>query len=545
MIRSGHHSRKRIPWLALVAMLPSEAALAQEAAQFSNSIVAAAEQETANSGVCYGAPATEVYVPMQGGTVDVPVFPNQTTPVTFPPWIVLKKKTATRRGFVIKQEKNTLTVRARPGVDPGTQANFVVISAMGKLKTNVSFKMSDETERRTKFIDVKPVSKQEYVRLIEKRRHERQDRARVAAERAREAAERERKATVEARWQVRKETAQVLVDEIPDDQYGDPTADDGFGHVPRDQRREVYAVLGRVSLYKGYRYLRFRVHNPRTTTEHKLAVAQFLEGNRKAVPVEVVMEKKVKTAGDAFAIIPPRSSVRGIVLIPDGVQADIDKWRLRFFAPKATRPLIAATQRIDWVPIPHKEAVRRRRAKQVAVIVGVVTGAYWLNDGDGQGLSDGTFLTAVAVRYLQGFHKNFAFEAEGMGGKTGEAEFKNMSWNGMNGDVARSATFGRVRVGGLLRLGDKYIPTVRLGLAGQGTSHSSLFSTGATSMDGPGSSFDFSALLDFGIGFDVRVGEHFLAGVAASMVNVLSGPGGNDGFQSLELGMHASYAWSP
>lgn len=83
----------------------------------------------------------------------------------------------------------------------------------------------------------------------------------------------------------------------------------------------------------------------------------------------------------------------------------------------------------------------------------------------------------------------------------------------MQGELARSGSPGRAQFGGGLRLGDRHIPILRLGVGGQGVSHAAVFN----GTEEPEVPFEFSELWYAGAGLDVRLGDHFIAGIALSV----------------------------
>lgn len=62
---------------------------------------------------------------------------------------------------------------------------------------------------------------------------------------------------------------------------------------------------------------------------------------------------------------------------------------------------------------------------------------------------------------------------------------------------------------------------------------------GGASVDGPGDGLEVDGYFAAGLGFDARLGEHWLLGAGATYANTF-----NTGARSLEVGMHAGYRWS-
>jgi hypothetical protein len=171
-----------------------------------------------------------------------------------------------------------------------------------------------------------------------------------------------------------------------------------------------------------------------------------------------------------------------------------------------------------------------------------VYGAIWLGDGAGLDKSDATSVTGLGVRAQYAFNRWLAVEGEALGASTGDSQFRGVTYDGMQGDLRRSASLGRVQFGGVLRLGEgPYILPLRLGVGLQGASHSGTLATATGDVPGP-ESFEWTALFSFGTGLDVRLGP-FRAGIACSVMN----PWGDYDLsrRSIEAGLHFGYAWKP
>ena len=187
-----------------------------------------------------------------------------------------------------------------------------------------------------------------------------------------------------------------------------------------------------------------------------------------------------------------------------------------------------------------------REARRVVIGARLLGGACWVADGlpndtEGEGL-DAAMCGGLSVRAAKGISELLALETEIIGARIGEVRFDDVTFNGMQGDLIRTANLVRVQFNGAVRLGRKKIPTLRLGIGAQGTDYNSEFITGNTTMDGPDTSFEFVTFLTFGAGFDYRFGEHGLAGFAISVTESR----GDELFRrSLDAGIHISYALAP
>ena len=187
--------------------------------------------------------------------------------------------------------------------------------------------------------------------------------------------------------------------------------------------------------------------------------------------------------------------------------------------------------------MPEWLARKRRWARQIALSVRVLGGGFWTSDGiPNSGVTDGTTMSGLGVRILKGMHHNYAFEAEFLGARTGEAEFPGSDWQGLSGDIFRQATIGRLQASGVVRFGDRYVTSVRLGVGIQGTSYRSRFTSGGQGMTGPGDGVEIDGGWSVGAAFDARLGEHWLLGAGASGVFYT-------GARSLDVALQVGYRW--
>jgi hypothetical protein len=151
-----------------------------------------------------------------------------------------------------------------------------------------------------------------------------------------------------------------------------------------------------------------------------------------------------------------------------------------------------------------------------------------------------TSLYGLGARITYSFSLLLAFEADVMAGRSGDARFHEVPWSNMRVDMVRIASVGRVRMGGVLRFGERYIPTVRAGIGAQGASHrATVVADGATS-PGPDLRFEVDGMWYFGGGLDIRLGERMVAGAAVSFDQSMVSDS-----RSLQLGVHMGYAWKP
>jgi hypothetical protein len=91
---------------------------------------------------------------------------------------------------------------------------------------------------------------------------------------------------------------------------------------------------------------------------------------------------------------------------------------------------------------------------------------------------------------------------------------------------------------GVIRFGDRYVTSTRLGVGVQLASYDSTMNVGGMLMDGPGDGIEVDGLWSVGAGFDARLGEHWILGAAGTFARMFG-----NGARSLEGGLHLSYGW--
>ena len=192
-----------------------------------------------------------------------------------------------------------------------------------------------------------------------------------------------------------------------------------------------------------------------------------------------------------------------------------------------------------FIPVDPEVPPPPENEGKLTINLQAIGGVIWLGDGLEQNKLEPTTLQGLSVRVSYGLHRLFSVETEIVGAGSGQASFNDMSYNNMDGTLHRSASLGRVQFAGVLRLGEKIIPTLRLGVGLQGAGYDAELMTETGPKAGPESGLEFTTTLNFGAGLDVRLGDHLAAGFAASVISRGTDP------SSIEAGIHAGYAWKP
>lgn len=187
-------------------------------------------------------------------------------------------------------------------------------------------------------------------------------------------------------------------------------------------------------------------------------------------------------------------------------------------------------------------------AEEASLFLHAVSGAGMLGDPAAPGTRT-LPLAGAALRFTYATHDVFAYEAELAWSRTADvAVFDDVMFEGFTGDLERVSYLGRLQAGVRLRLGARYIPTLHLG-AGV-LAHAAMQShfiipngSGAVVVEGPGFALRWAPMASVGLGFDYRIDSHWVAGISVSALSTLVP--GDDGFRSIEGGLHVSYFWYP
>ena len=240
----------------------------------------------------------------------------------------------------------------------------------------------------------------------------------------------------------------------------------------------------------------------------------------------------------AVAEIPGRQRVRGVFSLRAASDRSTAPLYIEFLTIGATPPIAAVQQ---WYPMDKEVIERGERARQVAVSARVLSGGFWMDDAiDGTGAIDGTMLTGIGVHINKGLSNLWAFEAEVVAGRTGQAHFASTTWNNLQGDLTRQATFGRLRGSGILRFGDQQIVSVRAGLGIQFAVHESTFDSGGMSTTGPGDGFVVDGVWTVGAGYEARLGKSWSVGIDGTFDKLVSSDA-----RMLEVALRFGYRWTP
>lgn len=293
------------------------------------------------------------------------------------------------------------------------------------------------------------------------------------------------------------------------------------------------------------RFLMFFLKNHRSVP-FRLTAIHIMENKRGHHLADVVsIDQRGSTEGGRLlATVKPNGEIHGQVLVPHEVSGEKHELALTFTDAASAFPLIAATQQADFVLVPNDQAARVQRelalGRQVSVGVHALSGAMWVANPQNADTLAATGVNGFGLRVGYGLHTLFAIEGELALARTGDAQF-NDTWQGVPGELTRRATVGRLLMGGVVRLGRYYIPTMRVSLGFQGSNHTAGFvPNGGTMEDGPADGFEANMILSIGLGFDARLSQHWLLGLRAGFAQSIGAES-----RMLEGGLHVSYGWNP
>ncbi|ACY18846.1 hypothetical protein [Haliangium ochraceum] len=185
----------------------------------------------------------------------------------------------------------------------------------------------------------------------------------------------------------------------------------------------------------------------------------------------------------------------------------------------------------------------RADEQEASVYVHALSGVAALDDPAAPDDAKLTPIAGLAARISYAAHDLFAYEVECAISRGAVTSFDDVHWDTVMGEMQRRSYLGRLQTGVRLRLGARYVPTlhVALGVQAHTASQSRLVMAAGGVIDGPGSSTRWAPIASAGLGYEHRIGIHWLAGVSVSATSALT----SDVMRSIEGSMHVSYAWYP
>ncbi|MCG8419475.1 MAG: porin family protein [Proteobacteria bacterium] len=371
--------------------------------------------------------------------------------------------------------------------------------------------------------------------------------ATIAQPEIEKANDRTKEATEQAERQILRTQSKVVLDQLggrpPCDKQLLPAYETGRS----DKRMRVHWKLLESCWNEENVYLLvpFEVINTGTQPFHLDRDVHVSDQRGDVYPAQITyMSKPGSPDGNVVASIGVEEKVRGVIAIAFGSARSINDLDIRITDNQKARWLTASvsTWKVERVILSYRkpewikeiEAREARESLGTQLIIGprLFGGAFWISNGqvgDGREL-DATTFYGLGVRVTKGFSELIALEGEIAGGSTGDASFGS--------ELTRRAKFGRLLIGGVLRLGHKTIPTVRAGLGLQGTDYDSL----SAAMK-PDDSIEFSPLWYAGVGVSYRTSEQIIIGADASFAQSSSAE--PQAPLIIQMGFHIGYGWNP
>lgn len=180
----------------------------------------------------------------------------------------------------------------------------------------------------------------------------------------------------------------------------------------------------------------------------------------------------------------------------------------------------------------------RPNVGRVTIRAQAIGGLLQIEDGLGLEREDITVEVGAGARIAYSVSQHVAVEGDVAVLRSGAAQFDDVVWDGVAGDMERESTTYRMLAGAVLRKGEIYVPFIRGALGPRLASHRRALTSGLKE----DSSYDFGFSISFEIGIDAWLGNSLTAGIAGSYVGDLAG---ETSMRAFEGRLHLGYAWKP
>ncbi|GAB4560905.1 MAG: hypothetical protein Tsb0020_07960 [Haliangiales bacterium] len=482
---------------------------------------------------CTGA-AVEIPFDALGGAVELSIRQDGGIAVHLPGKQVAAVFESRHPNIDVKRIGSYLEINAKPGAKPG---DSVGLKIAGRNNRHLSL-------RATVVDKSSPAPAPETVRLVP--RSELEARAalvssRVEARVQKEFAKRDREDAARAAREA-EEAPYLLAEQLLGTNQLRVNALKQLP-VAGDSHVSIREIVSHREADREVRHVRFSYENP-TNEVQVFDDLRFGTKGDDTVAAEVVLFSQPSAGYVRFPLrVQPGEKVTGIARLPDGINIPNQGLAIALDGPKLLQPLVAEATHLASL-ITFEEELRRIRKRereekkrrllreareargQQTILTALARGgAHFVRDGvDGSEQLSAASTWAVGGRVTKGLTEALAFEAEVVGGRTGNGQFDDVEWDGMTGEIERSASFGRVGIGMLLRLGDITIPYAHAGAGVQFAGYTSTFTSGAVSTDGPGDGFELAGFVTAGGGIDYRPGGgNLIIGARASFTAIQGG----------------------
>ncbi|GAB4566143.1 MAG: hypothetical protein Tsb0020_17550 [Haliangiales bacterium] len=474
----------------------------------------------------------EIPFDARGGSVELSIRQNGGTTIHLPGEKVTAVFESRHPNIDVKRIGSHLEINAEPGAKPGQSVGLKIV---GRNNRHLSLRaiVVDSASPAPETVRLVPRSELEARAALVS--------SRVDARVQREFAKRDREDAARAAREA-KEAPYALAEQLLGTNQLRVTTLKQLP-VSGDHHVSIREIVSHREGEHEVRHVRFSYENPTSEVQVFDDLRFGTEGDETVV-VEVVLFSQPSAGYVRFPLrVQPGEEVTGIARIPDGVDIPNQGLAIALNGPKLLQPLVAEATHLAS-QITFEEELRRIRKRereekerrllreareargQQTILTALARGGVYsvLTGIDGSEQLDATTTWAVGGRVNKGLAEPIAVEVEVVGGRTGGGEFDDIDWDGMTGDIERSASFGRVAIGAVLRLGDITIPYLHVGAGVQLTSYTSTFTVNGVATEGPGDGFEYAGYVAGGGGIDYRVGGgNLIIGARATYIHMAGG----------------------
>ena len=460
----------------------------------------------------------EVVITGKSGTFDVVAKPNRLMVVNFPFKVTVKDAKWVNSKFTVVQEGNTVKVTADENIDLTETAHVHMETEQFNATMRVS--LTPDSNQATTAVDVvnKPVAQ------ICREANQRDLEQRAKLER-----DRERRRQRDKLYKGRTLYA-IPETPVPNDRTGAQIVEADFVEKANGQSKHV-------DVY-------FDVYNPYPET---LPLASLHVSNDQItdhVADRVALKVPIPADPRVLGVIPPNSQIRGVVTLPEAANNSVESLRLELRTANGMKPIVAAAKSWRFRPVSNEQLEREAAARQVALSLHALTGAFWFSDSTGLDDEKAAFLWGLGLHAQKGLGNGFTLEGELQAAWTGDARFGGVIVDGVAGELSRNASLGRFILSGSTGFGHPLSTTVRVGLGLQAASQNTRFVEDSMTAPNVDSFLEWSTFVAFGADLKRRLGKHVVLGIRGAVVTPFAQSDTKPFRRSLEIGLQLGFGWS-
>lgn len=159
---------------------------------------------------------------------------------------------------------------------------------------------------------------------------------------------------------------------------------------------------------------------------------------------------------------------------------------------------------------PRRPAGPKKRS--ISAHLKATGGALWSENSIVPGQRSVAFLKGVGVQIRKNIAPKIAIDGEFQVARASDAGFRDVNWNGLQGDLLQTTTLARLGIGGQLRAGGRLFSTVRASMGIEAAWSQFRFFDGSSMRLGPDDDVEWSVLFSLSVGLDVSIGNRTLVG---------------------------------